>query len=160
MSAPARPITPPEVRFWAKVDVRGPDDCWPWTAGRTGPGYGGFHPSTGRTVGAHVFAFQLAYGPVPDGHQVDHACHNGTDCPGGRACVHRTCCNPAHLEAVEPIENQVRSHCMRGNQDHCPNGHEYTAETTRFLPDRGRNGWRICLLCEQDRGRSRSGAAS
>ena len=30
------------ARFWAKVDVCGPDECWPWMAGLSGNGYGRF----------------------------------------------------------------------------------------------------------------------
>ena len=29
-------------RFWAKVDKRGPDDCWEWTGRRYEHGYGNF----------------------------------------------------------------------------------------------------------------------
>ena len=31
-------------RFWPKVDVRGPDECWPWRAGTNGVGYGMIYP--------------------------------------------------------------------------------------------------------------------
>jgi hypothetical protein len=29
-------------RFWAKVEVKGPDDCWEWLAGKSKLGYGAF----------------------------------------------------------------------------------------------------------------------
>lgn len=36
---------PPEVRFWAKVSVGAPDECWPWTASvfKDRYGYGKFN---------------------------------------------------------------------------------------------------------------------
>ena len=40
-------ITTEEI-FWSKVDIRGPDECWEWQAGKTG-GYGEFH------IGAEIF---------------------------------------------------------------------------------------------------------
>jgi hypothetical protein len=30
------------ARFWSKVDVRSPEECWEWQASRTGHGYGQF----------------------------------------------------------------------------------------------------------------------
>lgn len=73
----------PEERFWAKVDCFGPDDCWPWTAGKR-LGYGRLYVA-GRKETAHRLAYALAVGPIPEGLCVLHRCDN----PG--------CCNPAHL---------------------------------------------------------------
>lgn len=149
------PLTANSVaaRYWSKVAIAGPDECWRWGAGKTGENYGAFHPSKGENVGAHVFAYVLTNGDIPAGAWVDHTCHNGTGCPGGRACGHRLCCNPRHLEAVEPNENTRRSHRSRGAQEVCPNGHRYTEQTTRLMPDKGISGWRICVLCEKARRR-------
>jgi hypothetical protein len=87
------------ARFWDKVDRRGPDECWPWTAGCTGDGYGSFRPG-GRgvpCVGAHIVAYELLIGPVPDGMTLDHV-----------VCHRRDCVNPAHTEPVTAGENTRR----------------------------------------------------
>ena len=79
-----RPLT---ERFWSKVDVRGPDECWPWTAATAWNGYGRIG-SGGRgegTLGAHRVAWASTNGKIPDGLCVLHICDNPP------------CCNPQHL---------------------------------------------------------------
>lgn len=78
-------------RFWAKVDKSG--DCWLWTAGCSGDGYGAFKDG-GRKVGAHRWAWAESNGPIPPGQDVLHSC----DTP--------KCVRPSHLFLGTVVENQ------------------------------------------------------
>jgi len=82
------------------------DDCWIWTAKINEKGYGLLdvrnetktHSINKR---AHRVSYEVFIEPIPDGHEIDHACCN-------RACI-----NPAHLEAVTKKVNIKRRDVRR-----------------------------------------------
>jgi hypothetical protein len=86
---------PAEERFWEKVNKKGPDECWEWTAGKNGRGYGAFL-FDGKPYGAHCFSWILHNGPIPEGLFVLHNCPNGDN---------TSCVNPAHLWVGSHTEN-------------------------------------------------------
>lgn len=140
--------TPVRERLWAQVDRRGAGECWHWTGAVNDQGYGNIglgrrHEGKARV---HRLSYELTIGAIPEGAQVDHTCHNNTDCPGGPDCLHRRCCNPAHLEAVTQQANIARGNAgkYQNAKTHCPQGHEYTPENT-FNNNSGR-GCKVCRL--------------
>lgn len=103
-------------RFWSKVDRRGPDECWPWQRYCLPSGYAVFGkgPKANDKIAVHRMAYELAYGPIPEGTEVDHRRHSESACQLGKKCPHRRCCNPAHLEAVSHAVNHARSNVGAG----------------------------------------------
>jgi hypothetical protein len=87
-------------RFWAKVQVGGVDDCWPFTGAPSQP-YGKFKMQ-GRQQTPHRVAFYLVHGrwPEPD-------CLHSCDVP--------RCCNPRHLREGDDLDN-MRDQIERGRR--------------------------------------------
>lgn len=84
MNKPIPEMTASDIaRFWRKVDVRGPDDCWPWLAAVNGGGYGCFDIRGGSYRAARVSMAIDGRDPLEL-----CACHT---------CDNPPCCNPSHL---------------------------------------------------------------
>lgn len=129
-------------RFWEKVDRRGPNECWPWTAAIDTMGYGIMsRPATvgtTRKAYAHRISHELNIGPIPAGLEVLHSCDN------------RPCVNPAHLSAGTRKQNMVdagsRGRMNRPLSTVCSRGHVRTPENTRWHP----GGYQVCRICARD----------
>lgn len=126
-------------RFWEKVEKT--DTCWLWRASKSSNGYGRINLDDGEGI-AHRVAYELAIGPIPEGHQIHHVCRV------------KDCVNPDHLKAVAPVD-----HAQEHLRTHCPRGHEYTPENT-YLSVSSKTGWqsRLCRTCVRKRQRESDAA--
>lgn len=137
----SRPPQPLAARFWPKVDKAGAGGCWIWLASLNGKGYGQINsgPRGGTMLLAHIVAYNLLVGEVPEGLELDHKCSTPS------------CINPDHLEPVPHAVNvqRGRSGAVNGARQraktHCPNGHSLA--DAYINP----NGSRKCRQCALDR---------
>lgn len=125
-------------KFWAKVSIGTPDQCWEWKGAQRGDSYGHFY-AFGKHMGAHRFSFYLANLYFPE--VVMHTCDN------------RICVNPHHLQGGTQQQN-MRDMVARGrhyyaSKTHCIHGHEFTEENIYRRAD----GTRECRICRKKKPR-------
>lgn len=117
-----------EERFWPKVDKA--DDCWNWTAACSGAGYGQIKDSK-RVLYAHRVSYEFAYGPIPEGMMIDHACRN------------RRCVNPEHLRACTSKQNQENLGGPRGDTGSGVRGVYWHKQAKKWAARVGHQGRKI-----------------
>ena len=147
-------------RLLPRFTINGHTGCWDWTGYVMPNGYGKLTIPGSRSNLAHRLMYEELVGPIPKGLDIDHLCRN-------RACV-----NPEHMEPVTRQINLSRSPIIRQMlaaktaaaaereaqrrakllanpkhnryKTHCPSGHPYDEENTRWY----RNS-RRCKACDR-----------
>ena len=93
-----------KVRFWAKVNILGPLDCWEWKGSKDPRGYGTLHIGHKRCHAQRI-AYYLRYNRLSPDKLVLHSCDNPP------------CCNPLHLREGTGKDNGLDM-CTRGRHAH------------------------------------------
>lgn len=122
------PLTPQDIlRFWLKVRIRGPDECWPWAASRSTRGYGVFHSLSrtdggvlaDKTIRASRVAYTIANGPFPLEMCICHRCDNPP------------CVNPRHLFLGKPTHNL----CDASKKGRLPHGKDHPRDNAKLTEE-------------------------
>lgn len=123
------------------------ENCWAWPGWVGSEGYGvAVRPGTRRKTTAQRVIWEVLFGPIESGMQVDHLCHDPNECNLGNDCPHRRCVNPSHLGLATPLGNTLRGNsfaAINARKSRCDHGHEFTPENTYVNPA----GRRTCRTC-------------
>jgi hypothetical protein len=124
-------------RYFQKIIAPSWFACWMWRSTHDRDGYAKIKVN-GENAGAYRVAYELAFGPVAKGLELDHLCRV------------RGCVNPLHVEPVTPLENNRRGMgptAVNARKTECVHGHPFDAANTRV--DRN-TGSRVCRACVRD----------
>lgn len=142
-------------RIFERIEKRPDGGCWVWP-GATASGYGRIawrEDGEAHWAAVHRVVWQELRGEIPEGADLDHLCHDPSQCAAAKECPHRKCCNPDHLEPVSRKENLARGGTIPAANavtTHCPAGHPYEGDNV-FKDKEGR---RYCRECVRARNRA------
>lgn len=104
------------------------NSCWNWTLRKCKDGYA-------RTGGhlVHRIVYELFFGEIPNGHDVDHLCYN------------RACLNPDHLRSIEADSH--KSLTCQAMKLYCNKGH---AMFGKGVYVHSKTNYRYCRACSHE----------
>ena len=115
---------PLENRFWSKVAVKGPDECWEWKAYITPAGYGQFsNYRDNKNVTAHRVSYEISTGEILS--DLDFICHK---------CNNKKCVNPNHLYKGDAHSN-MQDTIAAGNWNRPPRLTGFSSPNTKLSPE-------------------------
>ena len=127
-------------RIDARYDKPSEDECWVWTGYLNPKGYGrapaGKVSDKAKSILTHRAMYELYVGQIPINLTIDHLCRN------------RACGNPKHLRILTLSENSRDN--GYATRTHCPHGHEYTDENTRYSKQKDGRLFRHCRTCNRE----------
>lgn len=116
-----------EERFWAKVDKRGDEECWPWLSTKSRDGYGQVNVR-GRMRLAHRVGWMLIHGEDPGELHVLHRCDNPP------------CQNPSHWFKGTHLDNMrdrdAKGRVAKGDRSGVKTKPENFRGSKRWIPQK------------------------
>jgi len=130
-----------KMRFWSKVDIRSPDECWEWQASVFGSGYGRFRIASYVIASANRVALIIHTG---QDHLHLFALHE---------CDNPRCCNPHHLYWGTHSDNMKDAVARKRRRSIDQSGASNRAaklspEHHAVIVDRLKRGWNNTIIAE------------